>query len=795
MASGDLLRGVLRINRFRRQEAYVATDESEDDIFIFGERARNRALEGSVVAVRLIDPEIALHGRRRFYEKRRQKEPDMAPFAPDEEEKPKRAGKIVGILEDVKNRRVVGTFNVVAPGKKKNRENKVEAAEEVTDMGTDTATDALEEDHEEEWYIDPVVPEEPQPLVGPTTLFFKPLDTRTPLITIPVTEKLEDIARDLEKHSRKLFLARIESWPAHRLLPTGSIIQTLGEIGDMATETRAILAADGITPPDLSNEAKAALPPESYEITERDLERTDRRIYDKHLIFTIDPATAKDLDDALYIARRGDGTFDVTVHIADVSYFIKAGTPLDTEVRERGSSTYLVDQCVPMLPSVLSNEACSLKPNKLRYAFSISWHLDAEANVLETNFEKTVIKSIAQFSYKQVQAVLDGGELPETTSIPSGHSKDDLHNSLRDLHRLAQCRRKRRFDVGALALSSPRLTFIMDANGEPISVTHYEMMAAHQLVEEFMLLANETAARQIYQVFPDEALLRRHEQPVQRKLNEFKELAKSLGVDMELDSSKAMQRSFDAIQDPKLHEVLIALGTKPIRRARYICSGRFEEEDQIRHFALNVPLYTHFTSPIRRYADIVVHRQLDFALQQKAYSGYARRTMDKIVFQCNYWRDRCKHAEEASVNLYLARYISAQERANGKFLRTCIVIKVDTEIITVYLLEYGIEQRVYLEDLPLETWRYHPEDQSITLVWLPGVENDLESFLREIHRTNHRRSRADQDNAEYVGDRPTAQRIKLLTSLETRLQVNSTRSPPSIKLLPVNPFLRSAQTA
>lgn len=167
--------------------------------------------------------------------------------------------------------------------------------------------------------------------------------------------------------------------------------------------------------------------------------------------------------------------------------------------------------------------------------------------------------------------------------------------------------------------------------------------------------------------------------------------------------------------------------------------------------------------------------------------------MDRIVFQCNYWRDRCKHAEEASVNLYLARYISAQERAHGAFLRTCIVIKVDIEIITVYLLEYGIEQRVYLEDLPLETWKYHPEDQSITLVWLSGVENDLESFLRQIHRTRNRQSRTDQDKDDHVSDRPTAQRIKLLTPLEARLQVNSTRSPPSIKLLPVNPFLQKPE--
>lgn len=226
-------------------------------------------------------------------------------------------------------------------------------------------------------------------------------------------------------------------------------------------------------------------------------------------------------------------------------------------------------------------------------------------------------RSVAQLSYQDVQAVLDGGELPETTSIPTEHSKQDLYNNLRDLHMLAQCRRKRRFDVGALALSSPKLMFNMDAHGNPVSVAHYETMAAHQLVEEFMLLANETAARQIYEAFPEEALLRRHEQPIQRKLNEFKELAKSLGVDMELDSSAAMQKSFSAIQDPKLHGVLLALGIKPIRRARYICSGRFEEEEQIRHFALNVPLYTHFTSPIRRYADIVVHRQLDSALKQK----------------------------------------------------------------------------------------------------------------------------------------------------------------------------------
>lgn len=225
-----------------------------------------------------------------------------------------------------------------------------------------------------------------------------------------------------------------------------------------------------------------------------------------------------DLDDVLHIRRLNDGEFfEVGVHIADVSYFVKPNSPLDTEARERGSSAYLVDRVVPMLPKELSEELCSLKPGAPKLAFSVIWKMDRDANIMNTWLGKTVIQSCAQLSYAEAQSVIEGHGLPSSAEV-IGQDVSEVESDILDLMFLARKLRARRYDNGALALQSVKLTFELDSQGEPTSVSSYQAKDANRLVEEFMLRANISAAQKISGKYPQEALLRRHKGPVIRKL-------------------------------------------------------------------------------------------------------------------------------------------------------------------------------------------------------------------------------------------------------------------------------------
>ena len=353
-------------------------------------------------------------------------------------------------------------------------------------------------------------------------------------------------------------------------------------------------------------------------------------------IFSIDPDTAKDLDDALSIKANEDGTYEIGVHIADVSYFVKPNTALDRDARKRATSVYLVQRAVPMLPPTLSEELCSIVPGQDRLAFSVVFTMTKDAKVTNKWFGKTIIRSAAQLSYANAQDVIEGRVLGDVPVIPE-HNAVDIEHDIRVLHDIAKELRKQRFENGALSLESLSLSFKLDETGKPIDCGQRTRVEANDLIEEFMLLTNITVAQHIAVHLPEQALLRRHDTPIERRLNNFVERAKRLGVDMDITSSGAMMRSFDAIKDPMTRKLLELLSFKATQRAKYYCAGMLDIA-KYHHYALNVPLYTHFTSPIRRYADVLVHRQLESTLQSTP--GEAKFMMDrdavaKVAQQCN----------------------------------------------------------------------------------------------------------------------------------------------------------------
>ncbi|ORY94051.1 hypothetical protein BCR43DRAFT_443784 [Syncephalastrum racemosum] len=812
LQDGSLVKGELRINKRLRADAYVTSEALEHDIFINGSRNRNRALDGDIVAVRLLDADKAWESKKERM-RRRKVERESVPAdmeienledEDDEEEdedkdKPKYAGEVVGIIER-SNHCFAGILLLERPqsgGNKANGDADKENAAPVESMESKLSQQRL--------------------------AWFKPTDKRTPLIAIVAHHAPPELVAEDGKQT-SIVSARITRWPIDALFPFGKIVRSLGPTGSIAAETVATLTDCDIIDASFPDQALKALPPTPWEIPAAEYKK--RRDLRDTCIFTIDPSTAKDLDDAVHITPLGDGNFEVGVHIADVSYFVKRNTPLDTEARRRGTSTYLVERVIPMLPSLLCEQLCSLNPGVERLAFSVIWKMDSEGNVLDTWFGRSIIKSCAKLAYDDAQNVIEGKGLPEPVAIMD-YPRKEVEDAITHLYKLSKCMRKRRFDGGALSINSVRLSIKLDDQGEPESVSIYQLKDANRLIEEFMLCANMSVAEKICTHYPQDAMLRRHSPPIERRLEEFLKQAEDLGFGMDGSTAGALQQSFSSIESEDVKQVLMVLAIKPMQRAKYFCTGALSE-DKYMHYALNVPLYTHFTSPIRRYADIMVHRQLDSAIRNLGSHGYNTKSVARIAAECNRNRDNAKNAQDMNIQLYLAHYLAKLEQKEGRVIRQAVVVQVLKDAFDMLIPEYGIEKRIFSEDLPLVKRRFDPNDMALSLYWKKGVtptadghdvhDDDEEEDDDDDDKMDHKRKKSarrssgglyveDEDLDEPDASRPVLrpediqnapdeeldaatcmQKFKVFTKFDAVIQVNMEKSPPIINVYPVNPF-------
>ncbi|KAI5826729.1 SSD1 protein [Schizophyllum commune Tattone D] len=741
LAAGKLVVGILRVNKRNRSDAYVATEVLDADIYICGSKDRNRALEGDIVAVELLDVDEVWGTKKEKEEKKRKKEENSAYeksgagrkddkkkddvevegqglmlFEDEEvtdEVKPQFAGHVVAVVERMPGQLFSGTLGLLRPSSAATKE-KQEA-----------------ERREREG----ITGEEPKkgPIERPKIVWFKPTDKRVPLIAIPTEQAPPDFVQNSEAYVDKLFVACIKRHPISSLHPFGTLVEELGPIGDIEVETSALLKDCNFPTEDFADNVMKCLPPMPWTIPERELDlRKDLR---GERIFSIDPDTAKDLDDALSIKANEDGTYEIGVHIADVSYFVKPNTALDRDARKRATSVYLVQRAVPMLPPTLSEELCSLVPGQDRLAFSVVFTMTKDAKVTNKWFGKTIIRSAAQLSYANAQDVIEGRVLGDVPVIPE-HNAVDIEHDIRVLYDIAKELRKQRFENGALSLESLSLSFKLDETGKPIDCGQRTRVEANDLIEEFMLLTNITVAQHIAVHLPEQALLRRHDTPIERRLNNFVERAKRLGVDMDIMSSGAMMRSFDAIKDPMTRKLLELLSFKATQRAKYYCAGMLDIA-KYHHYALNVPLYTHFTSPIRRYADVLVHRQLESTLQSPP--GEAKFMMDrdavaKVAQQCNIKRDSAVLAQEQSAHLFLCVLISDLTHRYGPVIRQAKVINVLDAAFDVLVPEFGIEKRVHVDQMPIDNHVYDEHTHALQIYW---SNRDVITWLAENSDDEH----------------------------------------------------------
>ena len=437
----------------------------------------------------------------------------------------------------------------------------------------------------------------------------------------------------------------ITDWPSSDKIPTGRVLKVLGKAGDNDTEMRAILTEYNIDydyPQAAIDEAERL----SGEITQEQL--AQREDFRKVPTLTIDPADAKDFDDALSYRDLGDGRHEVGVHIADVSYFVTEGSKIDEEAYARGTSVYLVDRTIPMLPEVLCNNLCSLRPNEDKYAYSCILTLDNAAHVQQYRICRTVIRSDQRMTYEEAQDVIEG-------------RSDTQQSIIQPLFELSQQLRKRRFDDGAIKFQSQEVRFTLDPKGRPTGVEEVVDNESHHLIEEFMLLANRTVAEDIGLVRAKgkkakNFVYRVHAQPSEEKLMALASFAGKFGYKVNLSGeNRQVSRSFntllDSVQGKREENLIETLAIRSMTRAEY-------SPDNIGHYGLSFAFYTHFTSPIRRYPDLMVHRLLT-----RYYAGGRSVTKGKLEEQCQHCSEQeqiATQAERDSVKYKQVEYMKAR---------------------------------------------------------------------------------------------------------------------------------------
>lgn len=466
-------------------------------------------------------------------------------------------------------------------------------------------------------------------------------------------------------------VVKITEWPENAKNPVGKVIDILGKSGENTAEMHAILAEYGLpyTYPKEVEEAADKIEPG---ITDEEIaKREDMR---KVTTFTIDPRDAKDFDDALSIRKLDDGLWEVGVHIADVSHYVKEGSIIDKEAVKRATSVYLVDRTIPMLPERLCNFICSLRPNEDKLAYSVIFKLDDQAMVKDWHLAHTVIRSDRRFTYEEVQDVLEKNHeaSPEDYKAPGDHAADPafsgpdaipadhFKDELIVLNRLAKQLRARRFQNGAINFERNEVRFEIDEKGKPISVYFKVAKDANKLVEEFMLLANRTVAESVGKVpknkKPKTFPYRIHDLPDPNKLLNLSDFVVKFGYKLKTtgtktEVSKGLNKLLSEVQGKKEQNLIETVSLRAMMKARY-------STHNIGHYGLAFDYYTHFTSPIRRYPDIMVHRLLTrYSLGGRSVS---QDKYEELCEQSSAMEQLAASAERASIKYKQVEFMSSR---------------------------------------------------------------------------------------------------------------------------------------
>lgn len=500
-------------------------------------------------------------------------------------------------------------------------------------------------------------------------------------------------------------LVKMEDWPKKADSPFGKVLKVLGKPGEHNTEIHAILAEYGL-PSEFPVEVEAFAQKLDTSITAEEIAK--RRDMRDTLTFTIDPKDAKDFDDALSFKVLENGNYEIGIHIADVSHYVQEGTVLDEEAYQRATSVYLVDRVVPMLPEVLSNFACSLRPHEEKYTFSAVFELDNKAELKNAWYGRTVTYSDQRFAYEEAQAVIES----KSTHIPAEVSltgaayevSEDIKFAILKMDELAKIMRNKRMNNGAISFDKVEVKFHLDQNAEPVGVYFKEAKDANKLIEEFMLLANRKVSEFIGKQ-EKTFIYRIHDEPDQDKLFNLQGIISRFGYSLNFksknDISKSLNKLLVDVQGKKEQNLVDTLAIRSMSKAVY-------STNNIGHYGLAFDYYSHFTSPIRRYPDVMAHRLLQSYLDGAKSAD--EETFETKSMHCSQMEGLASSAERDSIKYMQVKFM--QDQGDKEFLG--VISGVTEWGIYVEIMENKCEGMVRIRDIKDDYYTF--DDKQYALV-------------------------------------------------------------------------------
>ncbi|XP_029354236.1 DIS3-like exonuclease 1 [Echeneis naucrates] len=535
-----------------------------------------------------------------------------------------------------------------------------------------------------------------------------PWDHRIPKIRISTQQ-----ADTLQDHR---VVVRIDSWESTSLYPNGHSVRVLGRAGELETEVQTILIENCIHVPVFSDaqlrEMPVISPEKPWEVDP--VEVTKRRdLRQSHLVFSIDPKGCEDVDDTLSVRSLAGGDLvELGVHIADVTHFVTEGSLTDLEARTRATTYYLADRRYDMLPAVLSADLCSLLGGVDRYAMSVLWELNTHTlAVNKVWYGRTVIRSSFQLQYELAQALLNGEqtEVPELAQLGSEERSvklAQLIQALEMLTRVARHLRAQRDRGGALELEGVEVRAQLDEERNITALVPRQPLEVHETVAECMIYANHWVAHKIQKTFPHQSLLRRHPPPRQEFFSQLVETAQAKGFTINTETNKALADSLDRAvdpEDPLVNRLLRMMTTQAMSQALYFSTGA-QSPDPFYHYGLALDKYTHFTSPIRRYADIVVHRLLTAAIATETGAGAGKapasnKELEEIAHHINSRNRAAKRAQKLSTELFQCLYFKDRDAQKDPCcVANAIIYTVRDDGVLAFVPEYGVKAPVYIKN-------------------------------------------------------------------------------------------------